>query len=118
MEIVEQIVQAALDQEALQLRSLIQQFLRNSPRFEELLPFNSEDPVKFALAAALIELLAEQTQQTPPSWTNTAVPLSEPMFLLKSALKMKHLRQLCLDESPLPLKKRGFYAPPNYLSFA
>ena len=118
MEIVEQIVQAALNQEALQLRSLIQQFLRNNPHFEELPVFNSEDPVKFALAAAIIELLAEQTKQVPPSWTIEAESLSEPMFLLKSAVKMKRLRQLCIEESPPPLKKRGFYAPPNYLSFA
>lgn len=118
MEIVEQIVEAALAQEALQLRSLIQQFLRNNPRFEALPPFHSKDPVKFALAAAIIELLAEQAKQAPPSWTVEAGALSEPMFLLKSAAKMKRLRQLCVEESPLPLKKRGFYAPPNYLSFA
>jgi hypothetical protein len=118
MEIIEQIVQAAISQEALQLRSLVQQFLRNNPRFEELPKFNSEDPIKFALAAAIIELLAEQTEQVPPSWTIEADPLPEPMFLLKSAAKMKRLRQLCIEESPLPLKNRGFYAPPNYLSFA
>ncbi|MCP5100726.1 MAG: hypothetical protein GY943_34690 [Chloroflexi bacterium] len=118
MEIVEQIVQAALAQEALLLRSLVQQFLRSNPRFEELPVFNMEDPIKFALAAAIIELLAEQTKQIPPSWTVDAGSLPEPMFLLKSAAKMKRLRQLCVEESPLPLKKRGFYAPPNYLSFA
>lgn len=118
METVEQIVQAALAQEALQLRSLIQQFLRNNPRFEELPAFNSEDPIKFALAAAIIELLAEQAKQRPPRWTNEAETLPEPMFLLKSAAKMKRLRRLCVEESPLPLKKRGFYAPPDYLSFA
>lgn len=118
MEIVEQIVQAALAQEALQLRSLIQQFLRNNPHFEELPPFSSEDPIKFALAAAIIELLAEQTEQVPPSWTMMTETLPEPMFLLKSATGMKRLRQLCIEESPLPLRKRGFYAPPNYLNFA
>ena len=118
MEIVEQIVEAALAQEALQLRSLIQQFLRNNPRFEALPSFSSEDPVKFALAAAIIELLAEQTNQLPPSWTIEAGALSEPIFLLKSAEKMKRLRQLCVEKSPPSFKKRGFYAPPNYLTFA
>ena len=118
MEIVEQIVKAALNQEALQLRSLIQQFLRNNPHFETLPVFDSEDPIKFALAASIIELLAEQAKQVPPSWTTEAGSLPEPMFLLKAAVKMKRLRQLCVEESPLPLKKRGFYAPPNYLSFA
>ncbi len=118
MDIIEQIVQAALAQEALQLRSLIQQFLRDSPHFGELPEFNSEDPTKFALAAAIIELLAEQTEQIPPNWTIKAKPLPEPIFLLKSAANMKRLRLLCIEESPLPLKNRGFYAPPNYLSSA
>jgi hypothetical protein len=118
MEIVNQIIDAALAQEALRLRELIQQFGRMKPDFAELPPVASDDPVRFALGAAIIELLAEQANQEPPLWTATAPSLAEPMFLLKSVTKMKHLRQLCLEQSPPPLKKRGFYAPPNYLSFA
>ena len=118
MEIVEQIVNAALAQESLQLRSLTQQFSRTNPNFSELPMFATNDPTKFALAAAILELLAQQANQEPPTWTAKAQSLPEPMFLLKSAAKMKRLRQLCIEESPRPLKKRGFYAPPNYLRFA
>ena len=118
MDTVEQIVQAALIQDALSLRSLVQQFLRSKPQFEELPVFQTDDPVKFALAAAILELLAEQAEQAPPTWTAEADSLPEPVFLLKSASSMKRLRQLCVEESPLPLKRRGFYAPPNYLRFA
>lgn len=118
MEMIEQIVNAALAQETLQLRSLIQQFSRTKPDYGKLPMLMTNDPVKFALAAAIVELLAEQANQEPPSWTAKAQSLAEPIFLLKAAKKMKRLRQLCLEESPLPLRKRGFYAPPNYLSFA
>ncbi len=118
MEMIEQIVNAALAQESLQLRSLIQQFSRSNPNFGQLPMVATDDPTKFALAAAIVELLAQQANQEPPLWTMQAQALAEPMFLLKSVAKMKHLRQLCMEESPLPLKKRGFYAPPNYLSFA
>jgi len=117
MEMIDQIVNAALAQESLQLRSLIQQFLRTNPNFRDLPPPITDEPIKFALAAAIVELLAQQTNQKPPSWTADAPLLTEPIFLLKSVVKMNRLRQLCIDESPLPLKSRGFYAPPNYLSF-
>ena len=118
MNIIEQIVQAALNQEALQLRSLAQEFLRSNPHFDQLPAFADQEPIRLALAAAIIELLAEQTQQSPPEWTSNAGSLSEPIFLLESAKTMKRLRQLCIEESPYPLRKRGFYAPPNYLHFA
>jgi hypothetical protein len=118
MEMIEQIVNAALAQESLQLRSLIQQFLRTQPNFADLPVPTTNDPIKFALAAAIVELLAQQSNQEPPQWTIQAQSLTTPMFLLKSAEKMKRLRQLCIEESPLPLRSRGFYAPPNYLSYA
>jgi hypothetical protein len=31
---------------------------------------------------------------------------------------MKRLREVWVTESPEPLRKRGFYAPPNLLEFA
>lgn len=115
---IEQIVEAALTQNSLELRNLVQQFLRTNPNFAQLPLFVIDDPIKFALGAAIIELLAQQSDQEPPSWTNTAHSIAEPIFLLRSASKMKRLRQLCIEESPTPLKKRGFYAPPNYLHLA
>jgi hypothetical protein len=51
-------------------------------------------------------------------WVKNVSPLTEPVFLLKSAATMKRLRFLCETESPEALRKRGFYAPPNYLEFA
>jgi hypothetical protein len=43
--------------------------------------------------------------------------LPEPIFLLEAAARMKRLRALCETQSPEPLRKRGFYAPPNFLEF-
>lgn len=117
MAIIDEIVNAALAHEALKLRSLTQEFLHTNPSFGELPKPVTNDPTKFALAAAIVELLAQQAEQKPPVWTAEAQSVSEPIFLLKSAEKMKRLRQLCLEKAPLPLKKRGFYAPPNYLNF-
>ena len=65
-----------------------------------------------------MELLALRLRQSPPPWTNDIAALTEPIHLLKAAVTMKHLRALCESESPGPLRKRGFYAPPNFLEFA
>jgi hypothetical protein len=37
---------------------------------------------------------------------------------LKSAQTMRRLRETCIAESPLPLRRRGLYAPADFLTFA
>ncbi len=115
---LEQLVQAALHREALQLRSLAQDFLRENRRLSDYARPATEDAHVLAAAAALIELFAMRQKQAPPAWTQDIGPLPEPFFLLESAATLKHLRTLCETEAPEPLRKRGFYAPPNFLEFA
>ena len=71
-----------------------------------------------AAAASLVELLSLRLHQTPPPWAKDVGALPEPIYLLKAAGSMKRLRILCETEAPEPLRKRGFYAPPNFLEFA
>jgi hypothetical protein len=66
----------------------------------------------------LVELFALRLQQQPPWWTKEVGAVSEPTFLVKSALTMRRLRELCETQSPEPLRKRGLFAPPNFLEFA
>jgi hypothetical protein len=77
-----------------------------------------EDARLLAVSASLLELFAARLGHLAPAWTKTIGPLPKPIFLLKAATTMKRLRELCEAESPEPLRKRGFYAPPNYLEFA
>jgi hypothetical protein len=65
-----------------------------------------------------VELLALRSGQKPPQWTKDVGALPEPFYLLKAAANMKRLRALCETQAPEPLRKRGFYAPPNFLEFA
>jgi hypothetical protein len=65
-----------------------------------------------------VELFALRLQQMPPQWTKDVGGLPEPFYLLKAASTMKRLRALCETEAPEPLRKRGFYAPANFLEFA
>jgi hypothetical protein len=115
---IDDLATAALNQDNLALRSLTQDLLRACPQLHQCPPPLNRDPQHLAAAAALIELLAMRRRQEPPSWIQNIAPLTRPIFLLKAALTMKHLRLLCETQSPEPLRKRGFYAPPNFLEFA
>lgn len=98
-------------------RSLVQDFFRESPRLIDVPRPIVDDPYVLAASASLLELFASRLGQASPAWTRSVGPLPEPVFLLKAAATMKRLRELCETQSPEPLRKRGFYAPPNYLEF-
>ena len=114
---IKQIAEAALAGEALLLRSLTQDFLREQVDLSACQKPATNDERVLSAAAALIELLAARAQQAPPVWTKDVGALSEPIYLLKAAATMKRLRLMCETEAPEPLRQRGFYAPANYLEF-
>ena len=118
METLDALATAALRRDNLQLRSLVQDLIRSTPNLTALNPPRTADSRSLAAAASLVELLCERQSQAPPSWTASIAGLAEPFYLVASALKMKHLRELCDRESPPALRKRGFLAPPNFLEFA
>jgi hypothetical protein len=115
---IEQVAEAVLKGEGLAARSLVQDFFSETPRLDNIPKPSVEDTRLLAASASLLELFAVRLGQDAPAWTKTIGPLPEPIFLLKAATTMKRLRALCEAESPEPLRKRGFYAPPNYLEFA
>ncbi len=115
---IEKLAEAAINRDALLLRGLTQELLNDCPR---LANFQRPDAVDFrtlAAAASLLELFAERLHQEPPEWTREIGPLPEPMYLLEAAATMKRLRELCEQQTPEALGKRGFYAPPNFLESA
>jgi len=118
MEIIEEIAEAAIQQDHLRLRSLTQDLIRSKAPINLLLPPQTTDLRLLALSASIAELLAQQQGEQPPAWTNDIGALSEPFYLLKSAESMKRLRELCETQSPAPMRKRKFYAPPHFLQFA
>src|ERR1700681_4567278 len=112
---IEELAEAAINQDALSLRSLTQDLLRERPTLKDFPRPVAVDFKTLAAAAALIELFAERLHQEPPTWTREIGALPEPIYLVKAAATMKHLRTLCELQAPEPLRKRGFYAPPNFL---
>jgi hypothetical protein len=115
---IEQLAEAVLNGEGVTARSLVQDFFGEKPRLVDIPKPTVEDERLLAASASLLELFASRWGQDAPAWTKDIDPLPEPIYLLKSATTMKRLREFCKQESPEPLRKRGFYAPPNYLDFA
>lgn len=115
---LEQIARAALDGEALALRSLTQDWLSSNILLAEVACPSTRDPAVLAVSAALAELFAQRTGQPAPAWTSVISGLPEARFLVRSAATMKNLRRMCEEESPWPLKRRNLFAPADYLRFA
>lgn len=115
---IKQIAEIALTRDSLMLRSVVQDFLHSNPLLINIASPQTDDMRVLAMSAALLELLAMRTNQEPPAWTANIGSVAEPVFLLKAAEHMKRLRALCQAESPEPLRKRHFYAPPGFLTFA
>lgn len=100
------------------LRCLVQDALREQPMLAHWPRPATDDATDLALLAGIVDLLASHRNQPPPGWTATVEPLAEPRHLMKSVATMRNLRHLCETESPEPLRRMGFYAPPNFLQFA
>jgi hypothetical protein len=117
MATIDELARAVLDGNALLARSLAQDFIRNNPVLTAVKSPAVSDARVLAASAALLELFALRSNQPAPLWTSVVGGTGSPVYLVKAALTMKRLRALCDAESPLPLRKRGFYAPPDYLVF-
>ncbi len=113
---IEQIARAALDGEALLVRSLVQDLLVSDLALAEIPKPSAKDDKLLATASAILELLAQRAGVEPPEWTAEIGAVSEPIYLVRSALTMRRLRELCERESPEPLRRRRLYAPPDYLA--
>ncbi len=114
----EELAKIALSDDALLLRSVTQDWLRENPSVTDCVAPVSDDTTVLAVAAGLVELFALRRTQLPPAWTSSIAGVAEPIFLVKAAKSMRHLRHLCQTESPLPLRRRNLFAPPTFLESA
>jgi hypothetical protein len=76
------------------------------------------DAVELAIAAGVVEMMAERDGKMAPPWTARVPPSPQRMFLVKAAESMPRLRRLCEQEGPWPLRRRGILAPPEFLTAA
>jgi hypothetical protein len=112
------IARAALNRQSLLLRELVLELLHTYPNLNVVPEEIFDTPSHQITATAILELLAERREQKTPIWAQTTNVLPAPFYLLESALTMPRLKKLCETQSPMPLRKRGLLAPPQFLEFA
>jgi hypothetical protein len=112
---LEQIAAEILANRPLEVRALVQDYLRRAtPLRQELAP-TSSDPRICAVVAAIAELFAARTAQPAPAWANGIGKLTAPLYLVEAASRSPRVRARIEQESPEPLRKRNVFAPSGYL---
>lgn len=73
---------------------------------------------ELAVAAGVVEMFAQRRGEAPPAWTRSVASAPQSIHLVKAALTMPRLRATCEREGPEPLRRRGLFAPPDFLTIA
>lgn len=112
------LVNALLSYDTLTARQWIADAERSDLAWSAMPAPRGLDATASALAAGVTELLASRSGQTPPAWTARVPAAPERIFLVRAAATMPRLRELCERSGPEPLRRRGFLAPPDFLTAA
>lgn len=102
---------AALAGEDLSVRQWVKDALRQRLDFSRLSAPEGLAPDELAVAAGMVELLAQRSGQAAPSWTRGCGRANAPVYLVK----MPALRQTCEQRGPAVLRERNVFALPDYL---
>jgi hypothetical protein len=116
MNAIEEIARAILRGDALEARSLVQSWTASNPMVEQTPPPTTDDQTLSSLTAGLLEMFCDRLGRTAPAWTRQIASSPRPVFLVRAASRMKNLRALCETQGPVQLRRRGFFAPPDYLA--
>ena len=108
------LVLAALSGDDLRVRQWVKSAARMNLDFSQLPPPSDLAPDEFAVAAGMVELLAQRNGQSAPQWARAAGGASRPVYLVPSAAKV----QRWADQTPAPLKSRNVFATAKYLDFS
>jgi hypothetical protein len=112
------LVDALVAREALTARQWIADASRSGWDWSRVEQPRGLDPERLAVAAAVVELMAERHGRPAPGWTSAVPALPAPVFLVHAAERFPRLRRLCEEEGPEPLRRRRIMAPPDFLTAA
>lgn len=112
------LIRALLASDALTARQWVADASRCGLQWRTMPKPALESRTELSLAAGIVELLAQRSGQTAPSWTAEVPGVQEDLYLVRAAQSMPHLRRLCVEEGPEPLRKRRIFAPPGFLTAA
>lgn len=112
------LVDALVSREALRARQWIADAEQAGVDWSRVSEPTDRDPVRLAVAAAIVEMMAGRTGCQPPAWTSAVPAAPHRVFLVRAAESLPRLRRLCELEGPEPLRRRGLLAPPDFLTAA
>jgi hypothetical protein len=112
------LVRALLSYDALSARVWLTEARRKQVEWSSIAAPTDATPTELALAAGLVELMAQRDGQAPPPWTASVGRSPTRIYLVRAAADMPRLRRLCEEEGPEPLKRRDLLAPPDFLDAA
>ena len=112
------LVVSLLGREALAARQWIADASRHGFEWDRVPEPEGLDPLALAVAAGVVEMMAERLAVAPPAWTAGVPAAPQRLYLVRAAEVMPRLRRLCEEEGPEPLRRRGLLAPPDYLTAA
>jgi hypothetical protein len=111
---LDDLTEAVLARRAFDARVLFRALFDDPRPIEALGTPISRTPLELAAAASLVEWLATQREESPPSWA-AAVPAVASRTLLVTAVTARKLERL-LEETPEPFRRRNFVAPAGFLT--
>lgn len=113
-----QMGEALIKRDALLLRALALEWMRHKDDNAVWAMPETDDQGTMIAAAALAELFAARLRVAAPEWTHHVGAFSEPFYALESAYRLRSVRECCEQEAPVCLRRRGIYAPSNFLTSA
>ena len=116
--LLEQMAEALLERDALLLRTLLLEWMQDKDTAAAWKKPETDDAKVFIAVAALAELFSERLEVSSPDRTMHAGSFSEPFYALKSAHRLRSVREHCEQDSPKTLRRHGIYAPANFLTVA
>ena len=112
------LVEALLSYDALAARQWVADAIGRRIRWADLPRPVGLTAEGMALAAGVVELLAQRSGAKAPGWAMEVQESPRKIFLVRAAESMPRLRRLCEEEGPEPLRRRGLFAPPEFLTVA
>jgi hypothetical protein len=112
------LVHALVSREALRARQWVADAERAGFDWTRVAEPRGLDPLGLAVAASVVEMMAERRGRQPPLWTSAVPAAPQRLFLVRAAESLPRLRRLCEQEGPEPLRRRGLLAPPDFLTAA
>ncbi len=112
------LIEALMSFDVLRARQWVADATRMPISWSEVARPAGMDAEQLAVAAGVVELLAERSGQQSPSWTVEVGESPRRIYLVRAAKSMPRLRRLCEEEGPEPLRRRQIMAPPEFLSVA